>query len=70
MQEAARADSSRHYGFYIDKDIAKLPGGGRRGAAILCELLPQESGSGSNGNPGYNDGGYPDYYSRQRGRRT
>ena len=25
--EATRADSSRHYGFYIDGDIAKLPGG-------------------------------------------
>ena len=40
IQEVARADSSRHYGLYIDGDIAKLPGGGRRGAAILCELLP------------------------------
>ena len=37
--EASKADSSRHYGFYIDGDIAKLPGGGRTGAAILCELL-------------------------------
>jgi len=36
------ADNSRHYGFYIDGDIAKLPGGGRRGAAVLCELLPDE----------------------------
>ena len=26
-QEAGRADASRHYGFYIDGDIAKLPGG-------------------------------------------
>lgn len=34
------ADNSRHYGFYIDGDIAKLPGGGRRGAAVLCELVP------------------------------
>jgi len=69
-QEVARADSSRHYGFYIDGDIAKLPGGGRRGAAILCELLPEGSGSG-NSNPSYNDGGYPDYYRRgqQRSRR-
>ena len=25
--EATRADASRHYGFYIDGDIAKLPGG-------------------------------------------
>ena len=34
------ADNSRHYGFYIEGDIAKLPGGGRRGAAVLCELVP------------------------------
>ena len=39
-QEVSYADSSRHYGFYIDGDIAKLPGGGRRGAAVLCELMP------------------------------
>ena len=26
-QEAGRADANRHYGFYIDGDIAKLPGG-------------------------------------------
>ena len=25
--EATRANSKRHYGFYIDGDIAKLPGG-------------------------------------------
>ena len=25
--EASKADASRHYGFYIDGDIAKLPGG-------------------------------------------
>ncbi|CAB4053923.1 unnamed protein product [Lepeophtheirus salmonis] len=37
--EASYADNTRHYGFYIDGDIAKLPGGGRRGAAVLCELL-------------------------------
>ena len=36
------ADNSRHYGFYIDGDIAKLPGGGRKGAAVLCELLPDQ----------------------------
>ena len=41
-QEVSYADSSRHYGFYIDGDIAKLPGGGRKGAAVLCELLPGE----------------------------
>merc|ERR1719460_2025246 len=41
-KEVAYADNSRHYGFYIDGDIAKLPGGGRRGAAVLCELLPDE----------------------------
>jgi len=40
--EVSYADNSRHYGFYIDGDIAKLPGGGRRGAAVLCELLPDE----------------------------
>ena len=39
-QEVSSADSSRHYGYYIDGDIAKLPGGGRRGAAVLCELIP------------------------------
>ena len=39
--------------------------GGRRGAAVLCELLPQEVSGGSGGSRGY-DGGYPDYYSRQR----
>ena len=32
-QEVSSADNSRHYGYYIDGDIAKLPGGGRRGAA-------------------------------------
>ena len=26
-QEAGRADRNRHYGLYIDGDIAKLPGG-------------------------------------------
>jgi len=41
-QEVTYADNSRHYGFYIDGDIAKLPGGGRKGAAVLCELLPGE----------------------------
>jgi len=41
-QEASYADNARHYGFYIDGDIAKLPGGGRRGAAVLCELIPGE----------------------------
>merc|ERR1712107_791750 len=40
--EVTYADNSRHYGFYIDGDIAKLPGGGRRGAAVLCELLPDQ----------------------------
>ena len=38
--QVSYADNSRHYGFYIDGDIAKLPGGGRRGAAVLCELVP------------------------------
>ena len=40
--QASYADNARHYGFYIDGDIAKLPGGGRRGAAVLCELIPGE----------------------------
>jgi len=39
-QEASYANNERHYGFYIDGDIAKLPGSGRRGAAVLCELIP------------------------------
>ena len=41
-KEVAYADNSRHYGFYIDGDIAKLPGGGRKGAAVLCELIPDQ----------------------------
>merc|ERR1712142_1307373 len=41
-KEASYADNARHYGLYIDGDIAKLPGGGRRGAAVLCELIPGE----------------------------
>merc|ERR1711892_170359 len=41
-QEASYADSSRHYGLYINGDMAKLPGGGRRGAAVLCELIPDQ----------------------------
>merc|ERR550519_1107644 len=41
-QEVSYADNARHYGFYIDGDIAKLPGGGRRGAAVLCELIPDQ----------------------------
>lgn len=74
-QEAGKADNSRHYGFYIDGDIAKLPGGGRRKAAVLCELLPpdtnEQQDSGREYNPfnrgGYPaDGGYPNY--PQRGR--
>merc|ERR1719382_2162722 len=47
-QEVSSADSSRHYGYYIDGDIAKLPGGGRRGAAVLCELIPDELASDPN----------------------
>ena len=46
-QEVSSADSSRHYGYYIDGDIAKLPGGGRRGAAVLCELIPGNNNDGS-----------------------
>ena len=38
--QASYANNERHYGFYIDGDIAKLPGGGRRGATVLCELIP------------------------------
>jgi len=41
-QEVTYADNTRHYGLYIDGDIAKLPGGGRKGAAVLCELLPDQ----------------------------
>ena len=37
--EVSYADNSRHYGFYTDGDIAKLPGGGRRGAGVLCEVV-------------------------------
>merc|ERR550532_1067657 len=44
-QEASYADNARHYGFYIDGDIAKLPGGGRKGAAVLCELMPGQLAS-------------------------
>ena len=36
------ADYSRNYALYIDGDIAKLPGGGRKGAAVLCELVPSQ----------------------------
>jgi len=67
-QEASRADATRHYGFYIDGDIAKLPGGGRKGAAVLCELLPPDSSQPNerrnNRFPG-SDGGYPNFYRRR-----
>merc|ERR1740129_2351038 len=57
-QEASYADNARHYGFYIDGDIAKLPGGGRRGAAVLCELIPGELSEDPNPHqPGQEDGG-------------
>merc|ERR1712186_225636 len=65
-QEAGRADRNRHYGLYIDGDIAKLPGGGRKGAAVLCELLPDQLQEDPNphsaamGAPqGPQSGGYP-----------
>jgi len=67
-QEVSYADSSRHYGFYIDGDIAKLPGGGRRGAAVLCELMPGQLASDPNPHQptaapeeggGYRDSRYP-----------
>merc|ERR1712012_579896 len=73
--EVTYADNSRHYGFYIDGDIAKLPGGGRRGAAVLCELLPDQLQEDPNphsaamGVPqGPQSGGYPSqmYPSRSR----
>jgi len=72
-QEASYADSSRHYGFYIDGDMAKLPGGGRKGAAVLCELLPPDSSAATatEGNANNNrrlptsDGGYPNFYRRR-----
>jgi len=38
----ASGSDGRHYGLYIDGDIAKLPGGGRKGAAVLCELIPDQ----------------------------
>jgi hypothetical protein len=41
-QEVSKADHSRNYALYIDGDIAKLPGGGRKGAAVLCELVPSQ----------------------------
>merc|ERR1711978_93458 len=63
-QEARRAGRNRHYGLYIDGDIAKLPGGGRKGAAVLCELLPasereqpQGGGGGQGGRGGRGGGG-------------
>ena len=71
--QASYADSARHYGFYIDGDIAKLPGGGRRGAAVLCELIPGElaadpnphqptaaPGTGAGAQGGRRGGGYRD----------
>merc|ERR1719145_107130 len=73
--EVTYVDNSRHYGFYIDGDIAKLPGGGRRGAAVLCELLPDQLQEDPNphsaamGAPqGPQSGGYPSqmYPSRSR----
>ena len=45
------ADNTRHYGLYIDGDIAKLPGGGRKGAAVLCELLPDQLAQDPNKQP-------------------
>merc|ERR1712050_39675 len=75
-QEVSYADDTRHYGFYIDGDIAKLPGGGRRGAAVLCELIPdqlaedpnphQPGQSNSNGSP-QGPGGYEDPRQQSRG---
>ena len=57
------ADNARHYGFYIDGDIAKLPGGGRRGAAVLCELIPDQLSEDPNphvaGSPQPPQGSYP-----------
>ena len=41
-QEAGRADANRHYGFYIDGDIAKLPGG----MYYIFYLGPSEGGRG------------------------
>merc|ERR1712241_1207229 len=78
-QEVSCADDTRHYGFYIDGDIAKLPGGGRRGAAVLCELIPGElsedpnphqpsppPGDSGRGAGGYRDGGNGAYNLRGR----
>ena len=57
----------------IWNQISNLPClGGRKGAAILCELLETNPNAGNSryNNPSYGggDGGYPDYYSRQRSR--
>merc|ERR1719175_387335 len=78
-QEASYADNARHYGFYIDGDIAKLPGGGRRGAAVLCELIPEQladdpnphqpsppPGDTGRGAGGFRDGGNGAYNLRGR----
>merc|ERR1712012_426984 len=70
-QEASYADNARHYGFYIDGDIAKLPGGGRRGAAVLCELIPGELASDPNPHqptPASDVGGAGSYGNNMRGR--
>jgi len=78
-QEVSYADNSRHYALYIDGDLAKLPGGGRKGAAVLCELVPSQlqeptdtyrdarygHSQAQQQYPAYpGDGGYPNY---QRG---
>lgn len=60
-QEVTYADNTRHYGFYIDGDIAKLPGGGRKGAAVLCELLPDQLAQ----DPNQQQGGYPQQQQQQ-----
>lgn len=69
-EEVSYADNSRSYALYIDGDIAKLPGGGRKGAAVLCELIPsqiQEPGQQQQAyDPYANDPRYQQQYQQQQ----
>ncbi|XP_059091847.1 uncharacterized protein LOC131887293 isoform X2 [Tigriopus californicus] len=60
-QEVSYADNSRHYALYIDGDLAKLPGGGRKGAAVLCELIPSQIREPAQQNPYQNYNTDPRY---------
>ena len=44
MQVAYATDNNHHYALYADGDMAKMPGGGRKGASVLCELVPGHIG--------------------------